>query len=256
MKIIIIIDETNFYHPKFFFQVYKKLIKKNFNIKVGIVTKIKPSNSIENYLKKNIKKLFLKEIFLLGIKKLFFTINDKIFKKFNIFFTVRSVCEKFNIDFFLIEYDINQPIYLKKIRSFKPDIILSSCSVIFSEKILQIPKYGCVNRHTSLLPSYGGLYPVFHSIADNQKYSGVTIHKMTKKIDDGQILAQAKIENLENNLSKIYKKGFEISSDLILKSLRNLIKKKYVKKIYKKKYFSFPDNERWKKFRKNNGKFI
>ena len=79
---------------------------------------------------------------------------------------------------------------------------------------------------------------------------------MTRKIDDGEILAQRKIYNVDNNLSKIYKKGFEISSDLILKSLRNLLKKKYKKKKYKKKYFSFPNDERWKEFRKNNGKFI
>lgn len=256
MNIVIIIDETNFYHPKFFFDLYKKLTKKNYNIKVGLVTKVKPSNSIELYLKKNIINLYLKEILLLGIKKFFFVATDKLLKSFNIFFSVKSVIEKFKVDFFYVKYDINKAEYIKKIKSFKPDIIISSCSVIFSKKVLKIPKYGCINRHTSLLPSYGGLYPVFHSISDNHKFSGVTVHEMTEKIDDGKILAQRKVKNYDKNLSKIYKRGFEISSELIVLSIKNLIRKKYYRNKLKKSYFSFPDKERWKKFRKNNGKFI
>ena len=256
MKILIIIDETNFYHPNFFFNLYKKLKKRKYKINVGLVTKIKDKNSIEKYLIRNISKLYLKEILFLGFKKIFFKLTDKFFKVFNIFFSVKSVITKFNIDFFEINYEINQKNYLKKIKKFKPDLIISSCSVIFGKEILKIPRYGCINRHTSFLPSYGGLYPVFQSITDKNKYSGVTIHLMTDKIDQGKILAQKKILNTDNNLSKIYNNAFLQSTELVIKAIDNLILKKYCAEISKKSYFSFPSKERWKKFRKNKGKFI
>ena len=79
---------------------------------------------------------------------------------------------------------------------------------------------------------------------------------MTEKIDDGEILAQKVVENVDNNLSRIYKKCFEISVDLILIGIDNALKKIYIKNNYKKSYFSFPNKERWLMFRKNKGKFI
>ena len=70
MKILIVIDETNFYHPYFFFDLYQRLKKRKYNISVGLVTKVKKKNSIEKYLLKNLSKLYLSEILLLGIKLL------------------------------------------------------------------------------------------------------------------------------------------------------------------------------------------
>lgn len=257
MKILIVIDETNFYHPYFFFDLYQRLKKRKYNISVGLVTKVKKKNSIEKYLLKNLSKLYLSEILLLGIKKLFFLSTDKILVNFNIFFSVKSIINRFKIDFFEIHYDINQKKYLKKIEKIKPNLIISSCSIIFKKKILKIPKYGCINRHTALLPSYGGVYPVFQSIADGKKYSGITVHLMSNKIDQGKILAQEKILNKQNNLSKIYKEGFSKSAKLIIKGIDILLKKKKIIQYnYNKSYFSFPNNSRWIKFRKNKGRFI
>lgn len=255
-KILIIIDETNFYHPEFFYNLYKKLKSKNYEIKVGLVTKVKEKNSVEKYLLKNVYRLNLKEIILLSIKKIFFNYTNKIFSKFNIFFSVKSVVLKFDIDFFEIEFDINKPKYLKKIFDINPDLIISSCSLIFENKILSLPKFGCINRHSSLLPANGGLYPIFHSISKGEKYSGITIHHMTSKIDQGKILAQKKILNKDNNLSKIYKDCFVNSSDLLLLAINNLENKKYLKEKYKRSYNSFPNNYDWIEFRKNKGKFI
>ena len=84
-KILIIIDETNFYHPEFFYDLYKKLKSKNYKISVGLITKVKEKNSIEKYLLRNILKLNLKEIIKLGTKKIFFILAKKIFSKYNIF---------------------------------------------------------------------------------------------------------------------------------------------------------------------------
>lgn len=255
-KILIIIDETNFYHPEFFYDLYKKLKSKNYKISVGLITKVKEKNSIEKYLLRNILKLNLKEIIKLGTKKIFFILAKKIFSKYNIFFSVKSAILKLNIKFFEIEYDINKTKYLKEIIKIEPDLIISSCSLIFKKKILSLPKFGCINRHSSLLPSNGGVYPVFHSISKGEKYSGVTIHCMTSKIDQGKILAQKKIFNKDNNLSKIYKDCFANSAKLIIIAIDNLINKKFLKVKYNNSYNSFPNIDDWKLFRKNKGKFI
>jgi methionyl-tRNA formyltransferase len=257
MKILIVIDESNFYHPTYILELYTKFKKRNYDVEVGLVTKISSKSNIEKYLIKNLFKLHLREILLLGSKKLFYLLTDRIFRIFSIFFSVKSVIKKFKIPFFEIHYDINNDHYIYKISQIKPDIIISSCSVIFGNEILKIPKYGCLNRHTSLLPSYAGIYPVFHSISDGNKWSGVTIHLMSSKIDAGKILAQEKILNFQNNLSKIYKNGFAVSAGLTIKAIDNLLSsKEIVENVYKKNYFSFPDDSRWVEFRKNKGKFI
>tara|TARA_Y100000294_G_C8509369_1_gene318090 strand:+ start:196 stop:966 length:771 start_codon:yes stop_codon:yes gene_type:complete len=256
MKILLVVDETNFYYPKFVSLVINKLKSRGYDIKVGLVTKVKDTNSIQKYLIKNFKKLYFREFVLLALKKCFFVLADFFTKNFDYCFKVESVLKKKNVNYFKIEYDINKKEHLEYIKNYGPDIIISSCSVIFSSTLLKIPIFGCINRHSALLPSYGGLYPVFHSIADNNKFSGVTIHKMTEKIDEGEILAQKVVKNIDNNLSKIYKKCFEISVDLILIGIDNVLKNIYIKNNYKKSYFSFPNKEKWLMFRKNKGKFI
>ncbi len=255
-KILIIIDETNFYHPYFFLDLYKRLKLNKFKISVGLITKVKDANSIEKYLLKNILKLNLIEIIKLGLQKIFYSATKNISSKFNFFFSVKSIIIKFNIDFFEIKYDINNEKYINKINNINPDLIISSCSLIFNKKILSLPKFGCINRHSSLLPSNAGVYSVFHSISKGEKYSGVTIHSMTTKIDQGKILAQKKILNKNNNLSKIYKECFLNSAELILVAIDNLMNNKYLKNKYKRSYNSFPDDNDWVAFRKNKGKFI
>mgnify|MGYP001295033787 CR=1 FL=1 len=255
-KILIIIDESNFYHPDFFYSLCQKLKLKKFEIVVGLVTEVEEKNSIEKYLKKNLRKLYIKEILFLSLKKLFFKLFKNIFCKFNIFFSVKSAVSKLNLDFFEIKNDINKKIYINQINKIKPDLIISSCSLIFNKEILEIPIFGCINRHTSLLPSFGGVYPVFHSIAEGNKFSGVTVHTMTSRIDDGLILAQDKILNTNNNLSKIYKEGFKKSIKLVLLAIDNLLEKRFLEVKYKKSYYSFPNEDDWIRFRKNKGKFI
>ncbi|MDC3149547.1 formyltransferase family protein [Alphaproteobacteria bacterium] len=256
MKILIVIDETNFYHPSFFSDLYDKLSKNKNQVFVGLVKKVKKTNSIDKYLLKNILKLNLYEVIFLSLKKIFFKFASFFWKFTKVQFSVEGVLKKFKIKYFIIEYDINKKIYLNIIKNYRPDIIISSCSVIFKKPILKCAKIACINRHTSLLPSYGGVYPVFQSIANCENYCGVTVHIMNSEIDDGKILAQKKLLNEENNLSKIYKNAFNISADLIILAIKNLIKNKFIHSNFKKSYFSFPNDEDWKKFRTNKGRFI
>jgi len=253
---VIIIDETNFFHPHFIRSLVKKLKIGNAKILVGLVKKTKKTNSLEYYLFRNLYRLSLRELLIMTVKLTYSIFFKNILRHFKVFLSVEAVLRDLSIDYFYVENDVNKPLYIKKIKDFKPDIIISSCSVIFKKELLEIPRHGCINRHSSLLPSYGGVYPVFNAIADGKKYVGVTIHKMTEKIDEGDILAQEKICFDKETLSEIYERCFNISADLIMTALENLKKSKIIASKEERSYFSFPKRERWIKFRRNGGKFF
>lgn len=82
-----------------------------------------------------------------------------------------------------MEYDIPvyQPVKLREqenvdiIREYAPDVIVvAAYGQILPESILNIPKYGCVNIHASLLPKYRGAAPIEWAIIDGEKETGVT----------------------------------------------------------------------------------
>lgn len=70
-KIILIIDETYFYHPQFVKDLLDKFKFHNYKLLVGLVTKTKKSNSIERYLIKNFFRLNLKELAFISTKLIF-----------------------------------------------------------------------------------------------------------------------------------------------------------------------------------------
>tara|TARA_Y100000590_G_scaffold258877_1_gene290550 strand:+ start:2546 stop:3328 length:783 start_codon:yes stop_codon:yes gene_type:complete len=260
MKILIIIDETSFYHPKFTDDLINSLKRKKYDVYGAIVTKIEKKNNIERYLISKFYKLYFSEILALSSKKILFKILNFLFPSGlkNDFFSVRSAFKKNKISFFNIKENINQKKYFEKIKNIKPDIIISSNSLIFNRDILDIPRLGCINRHTSLLPSYGGLWPVIQAIANNEKKTGVSIHKMTSKIDVGDIYAQREIDISNNkNVSSIYKAAFSISGNLIIEAIENLINNKTLPiSPRSKSYYSFPTKIDWINFRKNGGRFV
>jgi len=256
MNFVIIIDETSFFHPSFIRSLINKLTTDNAKILVGLVTKTKKTNSLEYYLLLNFYRLTLRELLIMTLNLAYSKMFKNILRYFNIFLSVEAVLKDLNIDYFYIKNDVNEPHFIKKIRDFKPDIIISSCSVIFKKVLLEIPTRGCINRHSSLLPSYGGVYPVFNAIADGKKYVGVTIHKMTERIDVGDILAQERIYFDKETLSEIYERCFNISADLIISAIENLKINKVMASKEEKSYFSFPNRERWEQFRRNGGQFF
>ena len=90
--------------------------------------------------------------------------------------------------------DINHPIWVEKIKALKPDIIFSFYyRQMVKPAILDIPARGCINLHGSLLPKYRGRCPVNWVLINGEKETGVTLHYMTPRADDGDIVAQATV---------------------------------------------------------------
>ena len=96
----------------------------------------------------------------------------------------------------------------------------------------------------------------FYTISNNEKYFGITIHRINEKYDDGEILFQKKFEINEKNMSKIYTQLFNNTPEIICNAIENLINLNYINSNQPNSYNSFPLKEDWKVFRKNGGTFI
>ena len=90
--------------------------------------------------------------------------------------------------------DINHPLWVEKIKELSPDILFSFYyRNLIQRQILDIPKAGCLNLHGSFLPKYRGRAPINWALVNGEKETGVTLHYMTTRPDDGDVVAQAKI---------------------------------------------------------------
>ncbi len=114
----------------------------------------------------------------------------------------------------------------KEVLDLKPDIIITCAyGQIIPKEILDYPKYGCINVHASLLPKYRGGAPIHKAIIDGEKETGITIMYMDEGMDTGDIIAQDKIEILEEDtLETVHDKLSILGRELLLKTLPNIIK--------------------------------
>ena len=86
---------------------------------------------------------------------------------------------------------IREPQVIEELKQLKPDVIVVvAFGQILPEAVLQIPPYGCVNVHASLLPKYRGAAPIQWAILDGEQESGVTTMYMAKGLDTGDMIEQ------------------------------------------------------------------
>jgi len=135
----------------------------------------------------------------------------------NIWFdSVAMLAASRNIPVFAPE-DINHPMWVQKIRGFAPDILFSFFyRNIISPSILEIPPAGCLNLHASLLPRYRGRCPINWALVNGEKETGVTLHYMTPRPDDGDIVCQKKIIISDADTAKsLHEKAVKAASKML-----------------------------------------
>lgn len=107
---------------------------------------------------------------------------------------------------------VKDGVALEIIRSLAPELIaVAAYGRILPVDILDYPRYGCINVHSSLLPKYRGSAPIHWAILNGEQESGVTIMHMAKAMDAGDIIAQAAtpidpnetVETLHDRLSQM-----------------------------------------------------
>ncbi len=106
--------------------------------------------------------------------------------------------------------------FIQQLKGYSPElIIVTAYGQILPQSMLELPRFGCINVHTSLLPKYRGAAPIQWAILNDESVTGVTIMKMDAGLDTGEILSQAEttIEHADNSQTlhdRLAKMGAEL----------------------------------------------
>lgn len=129
---------------------------------------------------------------------------------------------------------------IAELESLKPDcIVVSAYGRILPAEILNIPNFGCINIHASLLPKYRGAAPIQWSILDGEEYTGVSIMKMEEGLDTGPVYEMEKTPILEKTGSDLFNELSIIGSRLLIDTLAKLSDKTIVPKAQDDKAASY-----------------
>lgn len=130
----------------------------------------------------------------------------------------KVVAESFNIPVF-------QPLKIRNdfefVKELNPDVIITlAYGQIVPQGLLDIPKYGCLNLHGSLLPKYRGAAPIQYALINGDKVTGMTLMEMVKAMDAGKMYAKKEvIIDEEDNATTLFDKMAVAAKDLILEKL-------------------------------------
>lgn len=94
---------------------------------------------------------------------------------------------------------VKTPEFVELLHELQPElIVVAAFGQFLSKEILELPKYGCINVHASLLPKYRGAAPIQYAIIKGEKESGVTIMQMDIGMDTGAMLDKVVVPIEEN----------------------------------------------------------
>lgn len=253
LRLVLVIEEERFHHPGF----VQELIRVSPHPVVGAVRVVEapPQSDVMSYLFHHVYRFRPMEIVQYGWRIFSWSIQRCFGRKSS----VADVLKRNRIPYFDVRKNINRREIRQRLSAWTPDIIVSSNPLYFGAKILDIPRLGCINRHTALLPAYQGILPLFHALARNESIVGVTIHKMTADIDEGPILAQAELEvAADDTMETLFDKCFALTVPLVMEAVDRLASPvpTFLPPRTRPSRHSFPRGWEWKQFRKAGRRLI
>ena len=114
--------------------------------------------------------------------------------------------------------------FINKIKALKPDVIVVvAYGKILPKELLDIPKFGSINVHGSLLPKLRGAAPIQWSVLNGDKITGITTMFMDEGMDTGDMILQEALEIGENeNVGEVWDRMGDLGADLLEKTISNL----------------------------------
>ena len=114
--------------------------------------------------------------------------------------------------------------FVQTLHSLNPDVIVVvAFGQIITKEILELPRYGCINVHASLLPDYRGAAPIQWAVINGEKESGVTIMRMDEGLDTGDMIAKTVVVlDAQETGGSLFEKLSAAGAKLLVDTLRSL----------------------------------
>ena len=118
----------------------------------------------------------------------------------------------------------NNPEFLEEVKKLNPDLIcVVAYGKILPQELLDIPKYGCVNVHGSLLPKYRGAAPIQWAVLNGDKKTGVTTMFMNAGMDTGDMILKEEVEIGEDETTgELWDRLKTIGANLLIKTVKEI----------------------------------
>jgi methionyl-tRNA formyltransferase len=137
---------------------------------------------------------------------------------------VKTVAQQLNLP---VEQPLKarDPLFLETLRGLQPDlIVVVAYGQILPQALLDLPRFGCVNVHTSLLPKYRGAAPIQWAIANGEPETGVTIMKMDAGLDTGPILSMRTTPILAtDNSAMLHDRLAQLGAELLVETIPDFV---------------------------------
>ena len=116
---------------------------------------------------------------------------------------------------------LRQPEAMEQLRAWNPDlIVVAAFGQILRKDVLELPRFGCINVHASLLPRWRGAAPINAAILAGDEETGVTIMKMDAGLDTGPMLSKRSIRLTRGDTAgSVFEKLSTLGADLLIESL-------------------------------------
>src|ERR1044072_4158299 len=115
--------------------------------------------------------------------------------------------------------------FVQQLRELEPDLIsVAAYGQILPQSVLDLPRFGCLNVHTSLLPKYRGAAPIQWAILKDEAETGVSIMKMDAGLDTGGIVAQKRTSiSPSDNAITLYQQLAELGAELLVRTIPDFV---------------------------------
>lgn len=133
---------------------------------------------------------------------------------------VKEEALKYNIPVYQ-PLKVREPEFMETLKSLAPDVIVvAAFGQIIPKAILDLPEFGCLNIHASLLPKYRGAAPIQQAVINGDKEAGVTIMKMGTGLDTGDMISRASVLLAEDETGgSLFDRLSELGAELLVKTL-------------------------------------
>jgi methionyl-tRNA formyltransferase len=115
--------------------------------------------------------------------------------------------------------------FIRQLTALQPELIaVAAYGQILPKAILELPRFGCLNVHTSLLPKYRGAAPIQHAILNGDAETGVTIMKMDAGLDTGDVLTQERTQiTAADNSQTLHDRLAAIGANLLVRTIPDFV---------------------------------